>query len=179
MPVRNSPPMLSGLVGAVGIVGVIVVLILAMGGLPSGGKGGGSTHHPSGTGKLPSVSIAGSLPCQLSDPGHNAACVKAKTYAKAKLVAMGQGAQFGCLDVLWNHESNWNAWAIGPATSKGNAQGIPQALGHGGVFGLGDWQAQVDWGLDYIYHNHNFSTPCEAWAWWQHPRAPPYDSNWY
>lgn len=105
----------------------------------------------------------------------NNACQNAKHYAYWSLNAIGQAGEFGCLDKLWDHESNWNAWAVGPPTTHGEAQGIPQALGHGNVFNLGEWQKQVDWGLNYIYHGSlNFHDSCTAWAF-----ETSHYPNWY
>ena len=172
-PIRKHPPALSGIAGGIGLIVLIVVLILA--GKSCGGPKQNRSDDTSGA--LPNVNIEGARPCQLSPKARNDACVQAKTYAKAKLTAKGQANQFDCLDTLWDHESNWNAWAEGPPTNLGRAQGIPQALGKGHVFDLGDWKKQVDWGLGYIAER--YKTPCAAWDWWQHPGAPPYDRNWY
>ena len=169
-PIRKNVPVSSGIVGAAGVIAFIALMIALLG--TGTIKVGGGSDPGSGGGKLPSVSIEGSIPCQASDYTHLTSdrlhtCVDAKKYAKAKLVQMGQSGQWGCLDKLWDHESNWSAWAVGSPTSNGRAQGIPQALGHGDVFSLGDWKAQVDWGLNYIFHGSgNFSNPCDAWTFW-------------
>ncbi len=165
-PIRNSPPLLSGLIGAAGFA-MIGILLVAFGGIHIGGSSHSGNKSSKSHGKLPSVSIAGSIPCQLSPKSHNDACVSAKTYAKAQLTAMGDANQWHCLDQLWTGESDWNAWSEGSMTQYGRAQGIPQSLDHGHVFDLGDWQKQVDWGIDYIYHrSHNFHDPCSAWTFW-------------
>jgi len=52
------------------------------------------------------------------------------------------------------------------------AAGIPQALGHGHVFNLGDPRAQIAWGLDYIAGR--YGTPSRAYSAWQ-ARSP----HWY
>ena len=167
----------SGFVGAAGIIGIIALIITLIG-TGTITVGGGSDN--SGGGKLPSVSIEGSIPCQVSDYTHLTAdrlhtCVEAKKYAKAKLVQAGKGDEWNCLDNLWDHESNWSAWAVGPPTSQGTAKGISQALGHGDVFAMGDWKAQVDWGLDYINGRGDYKgSPCKAWQLWQ-----ARDPHWY
>lgn len=78
----------------------------------------------------------------------------------AKQYALGLvgSSQFSCLDSLWTKESNWNPYAVNSI----GAMGIPQALGHGDVFALGDWKAQVDWGLNYI--SAAYGSACNAWA---------------
>ena len=68
-------------------------------------------------------------------------------------------AEARCLAWLWDRESGWNPWAVNPTSG---AAGIPQALGHGDVFRLGDWRAQIRWGLGYI--RSAYVTPCGAWA---------------
>lgn len=89
----------------------------------------------------------------------------AKAYAQARLASMGEGDQFGALLQLWTMESGWNPYAVNPSSG---AYGIPQSLGHGHPYNLGDYAAQVDWGLNYITerygspsvalnHEHQFS----------------------
>ncbi|MDJ0343809.1 peptidoglycan-binding protein [Streptomyces sp. H10-C2] len=80
--------------------------------------------------------------------------------------------QFGCLDQLWIHESEWKVYADNPMS---DAYGIPQALpGSKMSTAGGDWQTnpatQIQWGLDYI--NGRYGTPCSAWSFWQ-------SHNWY
>lgn len=72
----------------------------------------------------------------------------AKAYAQARLAQMGAAGQFDALLQLWTMESGWNPNAVNPSSG---AYGIPQALGHGNVYALGDYRAQVDWGLSYIF----------------------------
>lgn len=76
------------------------------------------------------------------------------------MLAHGWGAdQWGALQALWMRESGWNANAV---NSSSGAAGIPQALGHGNVFALGDARAQIAWGLDYIAGR--YGSPGAAWA---------------
>jgi hypothetical protein len=164
-------------VGAIGIIAFVALLI----GLLGGGviKVGGGSDAGGGGGKLPSVSIQGSLACQVNtSPRVNltqarlSTCVDAKKYAKAKLTQKGKADQWSCLDNLWDHESAWSAWAI---NLDSGAYGIAQALGHGHVYDEGDWKAQVDWGLDYIDGRGDYKgSPCTAWSLWQ-SRNP----HWY
>lgn len=85
-----------------------------------------------------------------------------------------EGAEWGCLDQLWLHESGWDEHADNPSS---DAYGIPQALPGSKMATAGsDWQTnpktQIRWGLDYIAGRYN--DPCNAWAQWQ-ARNP----HWY
>jgi NlpC/P60 family len=62
------------------------------------------------------------------------------------------------LIALWNKESGWNPNAVNPSSG---AYGIPQALGHGHPYNLGDWPAQIQWGLNYIAGRYGW--PDVAW----------------
>jgi hypothetical protein len=82
------------------------------------------------------------------------------------------GAQFGCLDRLWQKESNWNHLA---RNRSSGATGIPQALPGSKMASAGaDWRTnpatQIEWGLGYIADQ--YGTPCAAWS---HSRQ----TNWY
>lgn len=91
---------------------------------------------------------------------HSALAAKAQAFARAMLGSYGWGAaQFPPLLSLWNRASGWNPYAVNPASG---AAGIPQALGHGHVFGLGDYIAQVLWGLGYI--KSTYGSPAAAWG---------------
>ena len=84
----------------------------------------------------------------------------AQAYARSIMGRWGFGpGQFGALQALWNRESGWNAYAVNPSSG---AAGIPQALGHGHVFNLGDYKAQIVWGLNYILGR--YGSPAGAWA---------------
>lgn len=118
----------------------------------------------------------GMRPCATAwNPGSNEACKKAKNYAAKKVT---DKTQLGCLDELWHNEANWDAWADNKGSS---AFGIPQGLtgappafpnGHGNIYGPGEWQKQVDWGLGYV--RIQYQTPCNALAFWK--RQNP---HWY
>nr|WP_193373478.1 transglycosylase SLT domain-containing protein [Nocardiopsis alkaliphila] len=78
----------------------------------------------------------------------------------------GWGAdQFhGCLEPLWEKESNWNPYAENPSSG---AYGIPQSLPGSKMATHGDdWRTnpatQIAWGIDYI--KGRYGTPCAAWA---------------
>jgi len=94
----------------------------------------------------------------------------AQLYAASRLPLFGWAAdQMPPLIALWNHESGWNANAVNQSSG---AYGIPQALGHGHPYNLGDYAAQVDWGLQYI--KERYGSPGAAWA-FEMSHTP----NWY
>lgn len=89
--------------------------------------------------------------------------------AQKKIVAHGWtvAAQYGCLNNLWIHESNWKVYATNPSSG---AYGIPQSLPGNKMSVAGaDWQTnpatQIEWGEDYI--QSRYGTPCAAWSFWQ------------
>jgi hypothetical protein len=108
----------------------------------------------------------GNLPLGLGP--HSGSAAIAQAFAKSILWAYGWGQnQFPPLQALWNQESGWNSYAVNPSSG---AYGIPQSLGHGHPYNLGDYQAQIRWGLAYI--SQRYGSPSAAWA---HERA----FNWY
>ena len=89
-----------------------------------------------------------------------------KGIAMQMVLDEGWGAEElnGCLEPLWEKESNWNHTA---ENSSSGAYGIPQSLPGSKMATHGDdWQTnpatQIAWGIDYI--KGRYSTPCEAWA---------------
>ena len=85
--------------------------------------------------------------------------------------------QWSCLDSLWEHESRWDYQAANPHSS---ARGIPQALVN--LHGLprsweSDPQAQIQWGLDYIYGR--YGSPCAAWEAWKSRATLRSDGTWH
>ncbi len=109
-----------------------------------------------------------------------------ETYAKYLLAARGWAGQWESFDALVMSESGWNPTIKNPSSG---ALGIAQALGHGtanttgslgneyGNFGTpdsickaansGNGPAQIEWMLNYIARNGNFSDPNSAWAYHQ------------
>lgn len=81
----------------------------------------------------------------------------AQDYARTQVGLIG--GDMTALIKLWNQESGWNANAVNPSSG---AYGIPQALGHGHPYNLGDWKSQVDWGIQYIASRYR--TASSAWA---------------
>lgn len=99
---------------------------------------------------------------------HSALAAAAQRYAAGQLARYGWGpAQMSPLVKLWNQESGWNPYAINPTSG---AYGIPQSLGHGHPYNLGDYVAQINWGLNYIAGR--YGSPGAAW---QHEVG----FNWY
>lgn len=101
-------------------------------------------------------------------PPASGSALAAQRYASSLLSMYGWSqSQMGSLIPLWNQESGWNDNAVNPSSG---AYGIPQSLGHGHPYNLGDYKNQVIWGLNYI--RQRYITPAAAWA---HERA----FNWY
>jgi Transglycosylase SLT domain len=89
------------------------------------------------------------------------------------------GAEWECLDQLWQHESGWNHLAVNQSSG---AYGITQALPASKMATAGaDWQrnpaTQIRWGLGYI--GQRYGSPCGAWAWWQRTDPRPFPCHWY
>ncbi len=77
------------------------------------------------------------------------------------------GYEWDDLYQLWQRESGWNPNAV---NSSSGAYGIPQSLGHGHPYNLGDAAAQIAWGINYI--QGRYGDPATAW---QHE----VDYGWY
>ena len=80
----------------------------------------------------------------------------ALAFARANLPA---GWSWDALFRLWMQESGWNPYAVNPTSG---AYGIPQSLGHGHPFALGDYANQIRWGFAYIRGRYGNSQ--NAWA---------------
>lgn len=106
--------------------------------------------------KLPAVSIGG-----FQDTGaRSGSAALAQAYAASIIGNYGWGAnQMSSLIPLWNQESGWNAYAVNPSSG---AYGIPQSLGHGHPYNLGDYKAQILWGLSYIAGRYGSPAAAEA-----------------
>ncbi len=63
------------------------------------------------------------------------------------------------LQALWTQESGWDANAV---NSSSGAYGIPQSLGHGHPYNLGDASAQIAWGLNDIRERYGSPSAAEA-----------------
>lgn len=108
-----------------------------------------------------------SLGSYLGGPSGGSAGSNQRLGQKMMLAAGFSADQWPSLRALWTQESGWNANAVNP---HGGAYGIPQSLGHGHPFNLGDARGQIAWGLNYI--KGRYGTPSAAEA---HERA----FNWY
>lgn len=92
---------------------------------------------------------------------------------KAMMLAHGWPVgQWPALRALWQGESGWSAYAV---NSRSGAYGIPQALGHGHPYGLGDTRGQIAWGLDYI--GQRYGSPSNAYATWLSRKPHWYSSG--
>ena len=93
-------------------------------------------------------------------PAQSGPAAAAQKFAAAHLAQFGWGPdQMPPLIALWNEESGWNADAVNPSSG---AYGIPQALGKGHPYNLGDYANQVMWGLNYI--KDRYGSPAAAYA---------------
>lgn len=91
-------------------------------------------------------------------PAASGVAKAAQGYAASQLALYGWGAdQMGPLIALWNQESGWNPNAV---NASSGAYGIPQSLGHGHPYNLGDYVAQINWGLNYI--KQRYGSPAAA-----------------
>jgi hypothetical protein len=80
-------------------------------------------------------------------------------------------AQFDCLELLWETESNWDPDAQNPtSTAYGIAQFIDATWATTGIAKTSDPYLQIDAGLVYI--DERYGTSCDAWAFHQ-------ANNWY
>jgi hypothetical protein len=105
--------------------------------------------------------------------GDSSARGAAQQYAQLALKTYGWGpVQWPALKALWQNESGWNPNAVNPSSG---AYGIPQALGHGHPFALGDYVAQINWGLKYI--KSRYGSPTAAWSFWQRQSPHWYDTG--
>jgi hypothetical protein len=105
--------------------------------------------------------MATQMPGGVGDTGARSGnAMIAQAFARSLLGYYGWGSsQMAPLIMLWNQESGWNAYAVNPSSG---AYGIPQSLGHGHPYNLGDYKAQIIWGLAYIHSV--YGSPMAAWA---------------
>lgn len=136
-----------------------------------------ATHPPAAPAASPAPSAshaaaAAPLPAGPSSAAANVALGRRLAAGRG----WGAGAQWDCLDRLWQRESGWSATARNPSSG---AYGIAQALGHGPTnqYPAGPANppasspdAQIRWGLGYIAAR--YGTPCGAW---DHEQA----AGWY
>ncbi|MDX3754005.1 phage tail tape measure protein [Streptomyces sp. AK02-04a] len=114
--------------------------------------------------------LGGKFASMLGLGGDSSASGAAQKYAQLAMKSYGWGpADWPALKALWNGESGWNPNAVNKSSG---AYGIPQALGHGHPYNLGDYAAQINWGLNYI--KGRYGSPSAAWSFWQN-QSP----HWY
>jgi hypothetical protein len=83
-----------------------------------------------------------------------------RAYARSKVGA----AQFGCLDLLWERESNWRPAAQNPtSTAYGIAQLLDTTWAVTGITKTSNGFRQIDAGLAYLAAAYP-GGPCSAWA---------------
>jgi hypothetical protein len=76
------------------------------------------------------------------------------------MLAAGWGAgEWPALQALWTQESGWNANSVNLSSG---AYGIPQSLGHGHPYNLGEAAPQIAWGLNYIKDRYGSPSAAEA-----------------
>jgi hypothetical protein len=78
-----------------------------------------------------------------------------KLYAHSIVV---DAKEYRCLELLWQRESQWNSKA---KNKRSSAFGIPQLLN----MKTTDPIEQINLGYKYI--QSRYTTPCNAWAYWQ------------
>jgi hypothetical protein len=138
--------------------------INAMPGMAAGGR-----VAPTTSVFVDTKAIGGSLATYIRGLESDAAAVSGGSTSSGANVELGRrisalmfgwtGAEFDALNKLFTRESGWNAYAVNPSSG---AYGIPQALGHGHPFDLGDAERQIVWGDQYIAGR--YGDPIAAWA---------------
>lgn len=154
--------------GAVGALGANLPLMAQWGALDVAGQmlhafGGPEVKLPA-AGAVDWGAFAGAGPGGRGGGGSLAAssglASAAQAYASSILSQYGWGQdQMPALIKLWNQESGWNPYAVNPSSG---AYGIPQSLGHGHPYNLGDYIGQVNWGEAYV--KGRYGSPNAAWA---------------
>ena len=122
---------------------------------------------------LPLLTAAGAMTVALTavDPSVAEAASAKQDYKDYAASGFRSPAQFDCLDLLWEAESNWNPYAQNPtSTAYGIAQFIDATWATTGIAKTSDAYLQIDAGLVYI--EERYGSPCAAWAFHQ-------ANNWY
>ena len=99
-------------------------------------------------------------------PGFTTAQARNRSYARIYIRRHYHWGthQWGCLRLMWQHESGWSARIRDPH----RAGGIPQALPATKMARFGsiyNYRTQVKFGAHYI--SKRYGTPCTAWQFWQ------------
>jgi hypothetical protein len=78
------------------------------------------------------------------------------SYKDYALLKIEDKKQFKCLSQLYGKESAWNPRAVGNIGGKEQVYGIPQ--GKSKYLSTVNGYAQIDWGLDYLFHRYGVDT---------------------
>lgn len=119
------------------------------------------------------LTAAGAMTVALTATGEPVAHAASVTQAYKDYAASGfrSPAQFDCLELLWEAESDWNPTAKNPMSSAyGIAQFIDATWATTGIAKTSDPYQQIDAGLIYI--DERYGTSCDAWEFHQ-------ANNWY
>jgi hypothetical protein len=144
-----------------GVGGVAGVLATRAGQMYAAGLTQRINQHLAASGRGGAMNFAGV-------PGSGGSASANQALGRAMMLAAGWGPnQWPALQALWTQESGWDATSVNKSSG---AYGIPQALGHGHPFALGDARAQIAWGLNYIRGRYGSPAAAEA-----HERS----HNWY
>jgi hypothetical protein len=87
------------------------------------------------------------------------------SYKDYALLKIEDKKQFKCLSQLYGKESAWNPRAVGNIGGKEQVYGIPQ--GKSKYLSTVNGYAQIDWGLDYLFHRYcvdtnGYTNACKA-----------------
>lgn len=99
--------------------------------------------------------------------GASAQVAECQAYAKQRCMDYGWSDEdYYSLVVLWNKESHWNMYA---QNRYSGAYGIPQALpaskmATAGSDYLTNYETQINWGLNYIYHRYGNPTKALSYS---------------
>jgi len=119
------------------------------------------------------LTAAGAMTLALVAAGPTVAQAASAKQAYKDYAASGfrSSAQFDCLELLWEAESNWNPDAQNPtSTAYGIAQFLNATWATTGIAKTSDPYRQVDAGLIYI--DNRYGSSCAAWDFHQ-------ANNWY
>lgn len=125
---------------------LLAALMGSVSGAVSSAPGAPGSNNPA-SGAAGSSAASTTIPTAPSNPSDNARLGRQMAANRG-----WTGKEWDALYWLWMHESGWNANAVNPSSG---AAGIPQALGHGHVFDLGDAKGQINWGLNYIANRYH------------------------
>ena len=113
------------------------------------------------------LTAAGAMTVALTATGQSVAeahtAAQKQDYKDYAASQFRSAAQFECLDLLWEAESNWHPTAQNPTSSAyGIAQFLDSTWAGTGIAKTSDGYRQIDAGLIYI--NNRYGSPCGAWS---------------